>query len=191
MGSQFPSSTTLCTRLLCIFFYFKSFLLGRDCSEILGRCAPGVCGNGSCVAVSTIAYRCECHPGYSGTKCETYLDVCDPNPCENSGTCVEVSRDYTCLCQPGFTGKVTVIMIDEGFEGVTRVISHVLKGISRGGATTVDVLVVLRRQGWAGRGKYGFIVPLRIPHNTQTYVTHTGHTHLTPHARSQLLSPGT
>ena len=84
-------------------------LAGPSCREILGQCAPGVCGNGSCVAVSQIAFRCNCRQGFTGTFCDKFTDMCTPNPCQNGATCVSRFMTYACLCQLGYTGELVIL----------------------------------------------------------------------------------
>nr|XP_026696434.1 delta-like protein 1 isoform X1 [Ciona intestinalis] len=58
--------------------------------------------NGSCVSLSD-NYKCNCKPGFGGSRCEK--DLCTTTPCKNGGTCSMVGNNYTCSCVKGFFGK--------------------------------------------------------------------------------------
>lgn len=46
-------------------------------------------------------YRCDCAPGFTGTRCEVSVNECDSNPCQNKGTCLDQRGGYKCICMPG------------------------------------------------------------------------------------------
>lgn len=86
---------------------------GADCSEIVGQCSAGICGNGSCIATNAVAFKCHCRQGFSGLYCQYFTDMCSPNPCQNHASCHSNFQSYTCRCPPGYTGtffKISVIL---------------------------------------------------------------------------------
>ncbi|XP_053211719.1 cubilin-like [Panonychus citri] len=98
---------------------------GRSC-----QCPPGYMGNGEgpngCLASTSItcdqrpcvsgicitvnsnppSFRCQCQPGFSGSRCEiSTLNPCNPNPCLNGGFCLNNPiLGGRCRCLPAYTG---------------------------------------------------------------------------------------
>ncbi|KAI8429386.1 hypothetical protein MSG28_000030 [Choristoneura fumiferana] len=64
-------------------------------------CASSPCNNGSCLALDTGLFRCQCPPGVNGRYCELDIDECAlmPKIC-NHGVCVNVPGSYQCYCRP-------------------------------------------------------------------------------------------
>ncbi|XP_041974709.1 protein crumbs [Aricia agestis] len=77
-------------------------------------CASSPCHNGTCLALETGLFRCNCAPGYTGRLCEVDLDECvlTPKIC-NHGVCLNVPGTYECYCKPGYTGASCDQDIDE------------------------------------------------------------------------------
>src|SRR5690606_38406446 len=53
---------------------------------------------------SAVNYKCECKPGFTGSRCETNVNECASSPCLNNGTCVDAVNAYTCQCSINFSG---------------------------------------------------------------------------------------
>nr|XP_020458752.1 protein eyes shut homolog isoform X2 [Monopterus albus] len=78
---------------------------GVNCSELVGKeNCDRICGNGTCVQVSPISFRCVCDTGVSGPPCEKGNASCDPNPCQNGGICEEGPKRFVCHCPERFRG---------------------------------------------------------------------------------------
>ncbi|XP_028845065.1 protein eyes shut homolog isoform X2 [Denticeps clupeoides] len=63
-------------------------------------------GHGACrTDARERAYRCRCHPRYSGEYCQNFA-ACAESPCFNGGTCVAdpSNHTYECMCTSLFTG---------------------------------------------------------------------------------------
>ncbi|XP_045760507.1 protein crumbs isoform X2 [Maniola jurtina] len=77
-------------------------------------CASSPCNNGSCLALDSGLFRCQCPPGYNGRFCELDVDECAlmPKIC-NHGVCVNMHGSYQCYCKPGYTGDSCEQDIDE------------------------------------------------------------------------------
>ncbi|XP_060810667.1 protein crumbs [Amyelois transitella] len=77
-------------------------------------CASSPCRNGSCLALDSGLFRCQCSPGYTGRLCDMDIDECTRNPkiC-NNGVCLNNPGSYQCYCRPGYTGDSCEQDIDE------------------------------------------------------------------------------
>ncbi|KPJ20311.1 Protein crumbs [Papilio machaon] len=77
-------------------------------------CASSPCHNGTCLALDTGLFSCQCPAGYTGRFCESDKDECSlmPKIC-NNGVCVNVPGSYQCYCKPGYTGDSCEQDIDE------------------------------------------------------------------------------
>ena len=42
------------------------YISGADCRQVIGRCSPGVCNNGTCQQVDNDIFQCDCQPSYTG-----------------------------------------------------------------------------------------------------------------------------
>ncbi|CAF0996665.1 unnamed protein product [Adineta steineri] len=70
--------------------------------------------NGSCRALSTEKFTCDCLSAYHGKYCEKLIDVCFDNPCKSNGTCQAlVDGRFKCYCSPGFTGNRCEMNLDD------------------------------------------------------------------------------
>jgi len=70
--------------------------------------------NGSCRALSTEKFTCDCLPAYHGERCEKLIDACFDNPCKQQGKCQALPDGrFKCLCSPGWTGYRCEINIDD------------------------------------------------------------------------------
>lgn len=63
-------------------------------------CVAITCHNGG-ICVSG---RCQCPPGFKGSRCETVVDYCEGIQCQNGGTCYSNDKTYVCLCTSEYTG---------------------------------------------------------------------------------------
>ncbi|XP_046970634.1 protein crumbs isoform X1 [Vanessa cardui] len=77
-------------------------------------CASSPCHNGTCLALDSGLFRCQCPPGHNGRFCELDIDECTlmPKIC-NNGVCVNLPGSYQCYCKPGYTGDSCEQDIDE------------------------------------------------------------------------------
>ncbi|XP_013144200.1 PREDICTED: protein crumbs homolog 2-like [Papilio polytes] len=77
-------------------------------------CASSPCHNGTCLALDSGLFSCQCPAGYTGRFCESDKDECllMPKIC-NNGVCVNVPGSYQCYCKPGYTGDSCEQDIDE------------------------------------------------------------------------------
>ncbi|CAF3549950.1 unnamed protein product [Adineta steineri] len=70
--------------------------------------------NGSCRALSTEKFTCDCLSAYHGKYCEKLIDVCFDNPCKSNGTCQALADGrFKCYCSPGFTGNRCEMNLDD------------------------------------------------------------------------------
>ncbi|XP_037300674.1 protein crumbs isoform X2 [Manduca sexta] len=87
------------------------------------RCAPAAadsaclsspCHNGTCLALDSGLFQCQCPPGNDGRFCELDINECDlkTNIC-NHGVCINLIGSYQCYCRPGYTGDSCEQDIDE------------------------------------------------------------------------------
>ena len=69
------------------------------CSNFSTPCS----GQGRCIDISEVEYRCICTPGYNGTDCEQNIDDCHSNPCFH-GNCTDKVNGFNCSCDEGYDG---------------------------------------------------------------------------------------
>ncbi|CAF1267962.1 unnamed protein product, partial [Adineta ricciae] len=85
-----------------------------------GKCDPCLAeenrclNNGSCRALSTEKFVCDCLPAFHGDRCEKVIDACFDNPCKSDGRCQALPDGrFKCHCPVGFTGYRCEINIDD------------------------------------------------------------------------------
>ena len=81
--------------------------------------------NGTCISQADNTYKCNCAPGYTGTRCTLLLtkqftsNLCLQNNCYNGGTCNTLfeQNQYTvvCYCAQGFSGSRCQINTNTNF----------------------------------------------------------------------------
>ena len=85
----------------------------RKCDPCLKH--PLSCtNNGTCRALSTEKYTCDCSLAFHGERCEKIIDACFDNPCQHRATCQGLANgQFRCLCSAGYTGERCEINIDD------------------------------------------------------------------------------
>ncbi|XP_035982290.1 protein eyes shut homolog isoform X2 [Fundulus heteroclitus] len=87
---------------------------GINCSEIVGKeNCQRICGNGTCVQLSSASFKCICEPGRSGPPCEKRKALCDPNPCRNGSACADTPKELVCLCPDSGVGCLSYLCLEE------------------------------------------------------------------------------
>ena len=73
---------------------------GERCQFETSGCAPfNPCFRGTCQELGRGNYRCNCQPGFTGSKCETDVDECLSQPCQNGATCFNgAPGTFQCRC---------------------------------------------------------------------------------------------
>ncbi|RMC07431.1 hypothetical protein DUI87_16899 [Hirundo rustica rustica] len=68
-------------------------------------CERHPCQNGgTCTAVPSGGYHCNCLSQFTGRNCESEITACFPNPCRNGGSCDPIGNAFICNCKNGLTG---------------------------------------------------------------------------------------
>ncbi|KAI1242062.1 Protocadherin Fat 3 [Lamprotornis superbus] len=68
-------------------------------------CERHPCQNGgTCTAVPSGGYHCNCLSQFTGRNCESEITACFPNPCRNGGSCDPIGNAFICNCKSGLTG---------------------------------------------------------------------------------------
>ncbi|XP_009068638.1 PREDICTED: protocadherin Fat 3-like, partial [Acanthisitta chloris] len=68
-------------------------------------CERHPCQNGgTCTAVPSGGYLCNCLSQFTGRNCESEITACFPNPCRNGGSCDPIGNAFICNCKNGLTG---------------------------------------------------------------------------------------
>ncbi|KAJ7419437.1 FAT atypical cadherin 3 [Willisornis vidua] len=68
-------------------------------------CERHPCQNGgTCTAVPSAGYHCNCLSQFTGRNCESEITACFPNPCRNGGSCDPIGNAFICNCKNGLTG---------------------------------------------------------------------------------------
>uniref|UniRef100_A0A803V7Q4 Protocadherin Fat 3 n=1 Tax=Ficedula albicollis TaxID=59894 RepID=A0A803V7Q4_FICAL len=68
-------------------------------------CERHPCQNGgTCAAVPSGGYHCNCLSQFTGRNCESEITACFPNPCRNGGSCDPIGNAFICSCKNGLTG---------------------------------------------------------------------------------------
>ncbi|XP_050832385.1 protocadherin Fat 3 [Serinus canaria] len=77
-------------------------------------CERHPCQNGgTCTAVPSGGYHCNCLSQFTGRNCESEITACFPNPCRNGGSCDPIGNAFICNCKNGLTGVTCEEDIDE------------------------------------------------------------------------------
>ncbi|GJQ68230.1 hypothetical protein Trydic_g10765 [Trypoxylus dichotomus] len=77
----------------------------HECDD--SPCSSIPCQNGgTCRAIDSENYRCECSEHYAGDFCQNFIDPCLPNPCGEGATCTS-NQDgkFFCTCSTGYMGQ--------------------------------------------------------------------------------------
>ena len=56
------------------------------------------CVSGTCTALSSTAFVCNCSGGWQDTFCQTRIDYCAAVTCLNKGVCQSLGLSFTCQC---------------------------------------------------------------------------------------------
>lgn len=63
----------------------------------MNDCASEPCFNGATCKDEVDGFRCECLPGWTGSRCESDVGTCQNKPCQNDANCIDLFQDFFCV----------------------------------------------------------------------------------------------
>ncbi|KAK6622158.1 hypothetical protein RUM44_001965 [Polyplax serrata] len=140
-----------------------------ECGE--NPCSLLPCNNsGTCFAIDSEKYLCNCMDEYTGQHCETWMNPCESSPCGFGSTCdPQVQGGFLCHCQPGRSGTLcelldtkNLIIKPAEFNGDSYVQLPKLENVGRSFSLEIWVLArapdgILVYNGQLQHGKGDFI----------------------------------